>query len=234
MQITVADISVELIRKNIKRMHLYVLRPDGRIRITAPTKLSEEKIRVFILSKLEWIRKQQKLINAEPRPVPLTYSSGEKIKVFGANYTLETVIGKRKREFVFLGSHAILYDKKDSTLEQRERAVEQGLRKILKSKLDSLFPKWERITSLHPSSFQIKKMKSRWGTCNTLTKKIWLNLELVHKADECIEYVIMHELAHLRVANHGKDFYALMDYYMPSWRDLKKKLNETKPLSSGN
>lgn len=225
MQIKVANLDVELIRKNIKNMHLYVLRPDGKVRITAPTRLSEERIRAFILSKSDWIYKQRQKIKAEPRPTPLSYSDGEALKILGSSYPLEVVVGKRKREFVFLGGRAILYDKKGSTPEQREKAVTQGLRKILSLKIEELLQKWERITDLHPSSFQIKKMKSRWGTCNTLTKKIWLNSALVHKSSECIEYVILHELAHLRVSNHGKDFVAVMDYYMPLWRDLKKELN---------
>lgn len=227
MQIKVANIDVELIRKNIKNMHLYVLRPDGKVRITAPIKLSEERIRAFILSKTDWIYKQQQKIKSEPRHKPLSYSNGEQITIFGTNYSLEVITEKKRREFLFIGGRAILYDKKDSTLAQREKAVTQGLRKILSLKIEELLQKWERITDLHPSSFQIKKMKSRWGTCNTLTKKIWLNSALVHKSSECIEYVIMHELAHLRVSNHGKDFVAVMDYYMPLWRDLKKELNRS-------
>ncbi len=227
MQIKVENLSVELIRKNIKNMHLYVLRPDGKIRITAPTRLSEEKIRAFILSKLDWIYNQQQRIKSEPRPPQKTYSNGETIYIFGKPYLLEVIIGKKPREFVFLGGRAILYDKKGSSLEKREKAINEGLRELLKTKIDELLPKWERITKLHPSSYQIKKMKSRWGTCNTLTKKIWLNLILAHKSEECIEYVILHEISHLKVANHGKDFVALMDRYMPQWKEIKKELNSS-------
>ena len=225
MQIKIADINIELIQKNIKNMHLYVTRPDGQVKITAPAKLSEEKIRSFVLTKIDWIRKQQEKIKKEPRPVPITYSHGETLYIFGKPYSLEIIIGKRSREFVFIGGRAILYDKKGSTKEQREKAINEGLRLLLKAKISELLPKWEKITGLHPSSFQIKKMKSRWGTCNTLTKKIWLNLELARKKDECIEYVILHEICHLKVANHGNDLTALMNRYMPQWKELKKELN---------
>ena len=225
MQIKIANLEVELIRKNIKNMHLYVLRPDGKIRITAPAKLSEEKIREFILSKLDWIYKQQEKIKNEPHKVPLEYLHGDTLYIFGKPYTLEVIIGKRTREFVFLGGRAILYDKKGSTKEQREKAVNEGLRSALKLKIDEFLPKWEKITNLHPSSYQTKKMKSRWGTCNVRTKKIWLNLELARKKEECIEYVILHEICHLKVANHGNDFIKLMDRYMPNWREIKKELN---------
>lgn len=225
MQIKIANLDVELIRKNIKNMHLYVLRPDGKVRITVPAKLSEEKIREFILSKLDWIYQQQERIKNEPKKIPMTYSHEETLYIFGKPYSLEVIISKKTREFVFSGGRAILYDKKGSTKEQREKAVNEGLRSALKLKIEELLPKWEKITGLHPSSYQTKKMKSRWGTCNVRTKKIWLNLELAHKKEECIEYVILHEICHLKVANHGNDFIALMDRYMPQWRDLKKELN---------
>ena len=228
MQITVANLSVELIRKNIKNMHLYIMRPDGKIKITAPARLSEEKIRSFILSKLDWIYKQQEKIKNEPRVLPQTFSHGETLYIFGKPYSLEVIVGKYPRKFVFSGNRAILYDKKESSTEQREKAVNEGLRLSLKAKVEELLPKWEKITGLHPSSFQIKKMKSRWGTCNTSTKKIWLNLELAHKKEECVDYVILHEICHLKVANHGKDFIALMDRYMPRWKELKKELNDIK------
>ena len=159
MQIKIANLDVELIRKNIKNMHLYVLRPDGKIRITAPARLSEEKIREFILSKLDWIYKQQEKIKCEPHQVPLTYSHGETLYIFGRPYSLEIIIGKRTREFTFSGGRAILYDKKGSTKEQREKAVNEGLRSALKLKIEELLPKWEKITELHPSSYQIKRMK---------------------------------------------------------------------------
>ena len=104
--------------------------------------------------------------------------------------------------------------------------MEKALRAALYEKVKPLLEKWESITQLKASSFQIKKMKTRWGTCNTRTKKIWLNFELVTKQTECIEYVIMHELAHLSVPNHGKDFIYIMQKYMPSWQALRDALND--------
>lgn len=225
MLIKVLDTEVELIRKNIKNMHLYVMRPDGKIRVSAPLQVSEDKIRSFILSRLDWIKKHREEILAEPKAVPLTYSSGEVIYVFGEPYSLEVAFAK-KSSFSFFDGKALLVCKENASVEQRERIVDASLRLTLSQELESLFAKWEKITSLHPSQYRIKKMKTRWGTCNTNTKTIWLNLALVHAKRECIEYVIMHELAHLRVANHGKDFIALMDKYMPSWKNLREELNK--------
>ena len=225
MKLFVEDIEIELIRKSIKHMHLYVLRPDGRVRITAPMRLSTERIIEFIASRTDWIRAQRVRIAAEPRIAPLTYSDGETIMIFGKPYILE-VISSNKNNFSYLLGKAELYCKPSSTPEQRKAIVEKALRESLYAKIKPLFEKWELITGLKASSYQIKKMKTRWGTCNTRTKKIWLNLELVHKSDECIEYVIMHELAHLRVSNHGKDFIAIMDYYMPRWKEIREALNQ--------
>ena len=225
MIIKVSDIEIELIRKNIKNMHLYVMRPDGSIRVTAPKRISEETIRQFIISRYDWIKKQQKKINSEPKNIPITYSSGDKLQIFGEPYTLEIIFAK-KNQFSFFNGRAILYCKENSSAEQREKIAEKELRCALSKELEEIIKKWENITALHSSSYQIKKMKTRWGTCNTRTRKIWLNYELIHSKRECIEYVVMHELAHLKVPNHGKDFIALMDRYMPCWKDLREELNK--------
>lgn len=225
MIIKIYDIEAELIRKNIKNMHLYVMRPDGNIRITAPKRISEDRIREFIISRYEWIKKQQEKIFSEPQSAPLTYSSGEEIQIFGEPYTIEVVFAK-KNGFSFFNGRAIIYCKDNSSAEQKEKITEKELRSALSKELSEAIEKWSKITNLSPSSFQIKKMKTRWGTCNTRTRKIWLNFELIHAKRECIEYVVLHELTHLRVANHGKDFIALMDHYMPKWKELREELNK--------
>ena len=225
MKIYVADIEVELIRKKIKNMHLYVLRPDGKVRVSAPLRLSEKTIIDFVTSRLDWIKKQQAKLAFETRNEPTTYSNGELITIFGKVYVLTVVEGK-KNSFTFFNDQAILSCKQNSTEEQRKTIIEKTLRELLYEKLKPLFEKWEGITNLKSSTYQIKKMKTRWGTCNTRTKKIWLNFELVKAYEECIEYVILHELAHLKVANHGKDFIAIMDYYMPNWKELREILNK--------
>lgn len=224
MQIFIDGLEVEIVRKRIKNMHLYVLRPDGKVRLTAPEGLSEERIRIFLFSRLDWIREQQKKISSEPRARALSYTDGETLTVFGKEYSIEVICSNRNG-FDFSGDRAVLRCRATSTPKQREAIVEKALRESLYERIAPIFKKWETATNLHPSSYQIKKMKTRWGTCNTKTKKIWLNLELAHKSEDCIEYVILHELAHLRVSNHGKDFRQIMDYYMPCWKDLRTKLN---------
>lgn len=225
MHIEVSGIEIELIRKSIKHMHLYVLRPDGRVRITAPLTLSEERIVEFIRSRTDWISTQQRKILSEPQAAPITYSSGDTLMIFGSPYVLDVKEG-RKNDFSYLLGRATLICKASSTQETRAKIVEKTLRSSLYDKIIPILEKWQTITGLEASSFQIKKMKTRWGTCNTRTKKIWLNLELVKKSNECIEYVVLHELAHTKIPNHGKSFYAFMDSYMPRWKEIRKQLNE--------
>ena len=129
---------------------------------------------------------------------------------------------------VLSGDEAILTVRKESTASQREAFVNEWYRTLLKEKIEIYLPKWENITGLHCDSWQTKYMTTRWGTCNTKTRKIWLNLQLAKKPIECLEYVILHELAHLKVRNHSKDFVAIMDQYMPYWRETKKLLNDLK------
>lgn len=126
------------------------------------------------------------------------------------------------------GNEAVLTVRKESTAKQREAFVNEWYRSLLKEKIEIYLPKWEKITGLYCDSWQTKYMTTRWGTCNTNTRKIWLNLQLAKKPMECLEYVILHELTHLKVRNHGKDFIAIMDQYMPYWRETKKLLNELK------
>lgn len=226
MQITIADISIQVTKKNIKNMHLYVKPPDGHVEVSVPMHLSDESITLFIRTKLGWIRAQRKKFDMQERQTERQYISGETLFVLGKRYYLHVVQGGRSNSLELKGDDAILTVRKGSTSDQREAWVNEWYREILKKQVEKLLPKWETITGLHPSSWQTKNMTTRWGTCNTATGKIWLNLQLAKKPPECIEYVILHELAHLKVKNHGKDFIAILDGYMPYWRETRKLLNE--------
>ena len=135
---------------------------------------------------------------------------------------------QKKNSLVLEGNKAILSVRKESTAKQREKFVNEWYRSLLKTEVEKYLPKWEAITGLYCDSWQSKYMTTKWGTCNTSTRKIWLNLQLAKKPIECLEYVILHELAHLKVKNHGPDFVAILDLYMPYWRECKKMLNDSK------
>lgn len=228
MQILVANIPIEVVKKKIKNMHLSVLPPDGKVRVSAPETLSDESIIMFVRTKVGWIRKQQEKFEQQPRQSERQYVSGETLYVWGKQYFLQVEYSYRGNSLVLSGDNAILTVRKESTAKQRETFVNEWYRTLLKAEVEKYLPKWERITGLKCSSWQSKYMTTKWGTCNTSTHKIWLNLQLAKKPIECLEYVILHELAHLKVKNHGSEFVAILDQYMPYWREYKKQLNDSK------
>lgn len=228
MQIEISGINIEIQKKNIKNLHLVVAPPDGKVRVSAPMHLSDESITMFVRTKLSWIKKQQEKFAKQPRQSKREYVSGETLYVFGQQYFLRVEYSYKGNLLVLEGNEAVLTVRKESTAKQREAFVNEWYRTLLKEKIEIYLPKWESITGLHCDSWQTKYMTTRWGTCNTNTRKIWLNLQLAKKPTECLEYVILHELTHLKIRNHSKDFVAIMDHYMPYWRDIKQKLNDSK------
>lgn len=228
MQIFVANIPVEVVKKKIKNMHLSVLPPDGRVRVSAPETLTDEAIVMFVRTKLGWIKKQQDKFELQPRQSERQYISGETLYVWGRQYFLQVEYSYKGNSLVLSGDKAILTVRKESTPKQRENFVNEWYREKLKTEVDKYLPKWERITGLKCSSWQSKYMTTKWGTCNTSTQKIWLNLQLAKKPIECLEYVILHELAHLKVKDHGPKFVAILDGHMPQWQERRRLLNESK------
>jgi predicted metal-dependent hydrolase len=225
MRITVSGVPVEMVRKKIKYMHIYVLPPDGRVKATVPLRLSDAAATAFIGSKLGWVAKQQEKMKSLPFRPPLSYVAGETLFVWGKPYVLELETGRGKKSLILDGDRAVLRVKEGSTFEQRERFVREWYRARLCEKAAEYLPAWELATGLKSSGWQTKYMKTRWGTCNTRTGKIWLNVELAKKPEECLKYVILHEVAHLKVGNHGQEFTAILDRHMPDWRVIKKRLN---------
>ena len=228
MQMEISGIKIEVQKKNIKNLHLVVAPPEGKVRVSAPMHLSDESIAMFVRTKLGWIKKQQEKFKKQPRQTEREYVSGETLYVWGQQYFLRVGYSYKGNSLVLEGNEAILTVRKESTASQREAFVNEWYRALLKEKIETYLPKWEKITGLHCDSWQTKYMTTRWGTCNTNTGKIWLNLQLAKKPIECLEYVILHELTHLKVRNHSKEFVALMDQYMPYWREIKKLLNDLK------
>ena len=145
--------------------------------------------------------------------------------MWGRQYYLLVNYSNKGNSLVLDGEKAILTVREGSTTEQREKFVNEWYRTILKAEIERVLPKWEQITGLHPDGWQTKNMTTRWGTCNVKTRKIWLNLQLAKKTPECLEYVILHELVHLVEKGHNERFVALMDKFMPNWRNVRKNLN---------
>lgn len=235
MQIEILGVQMEFERKNIRTLRLTVRR-DGSIRLSAPYGLSQSQIDRFVADKLGWIEKQRRRFEALPTPQERSYTSGETLWVFGESYRL-TLLEGGTRYSLLLDSDtrtAHLCARAGSTPEGRNRFVREWYRERLGGEIESLLPKWEAITGLSPACWQIKDMRTRWGTCNMRTRKLWFSLRLAERHTDALEYIILHELCHLRVPNHGPDFVALMDTYMPSWREVRARLNQELPLYPTN
>jgi len=226
MQIIVNDIPIKITRKKIKNMHLYVKPPNGFVEISVPLNMSDESIEMFVRTRIGWIKRHQEKFADQPRQTKREYVSGEAFYLWGVQYYLLVNYGNKGNSLTINGDRAILTVRKESTALQRENFVNEWYRSLLKKEIERLLPKWERIIGLYANSWQTKIMRTCWGTCNVETKKIWLNLQLVKKPIECLEYIIVHELAHLKEKKHNAKFIELMDSVMPNWREIRKLLND--------
>lgn len=228
MRIVISGIPIDIQKKNIKNMHLQIKPPDGHVVISAPLSMDDKAIEVYARTNLSWIKKQIEKFQQQPRSAKRQYVSGETMYIWGKQYYLSFVPDAQKNSFEIQGDKVIFSMREDSTVKQRENYVREQYRSLLKVEIERLLPKWEQITELHCESWQTKYMVTRWGTCNTEKKKLWFNLQLAQKPIECLEYVILHELIHLRERTHNSTFIAYMDMYMKNWRAVRKELNDSR------
>ena len=225
MLTTIAGFPAELWRKDIRTLRLTV-KQDGRLCISAPRFLSEERIEQFVREKRDWIERQQARIQSMPAPAEPRYLTGESFVYLGQSFSLDVRKGSADFFFLDLTAHtAVLTLREAGTPESRGKFLTEWRRRSLREIIAERLPIWEQITGLHPNDFSIRDMHTRWGSCNTQTRKIWFSQMLSEKPVEQIDYVILHELCHLRVPNHGADFKSLMNTHMPNWRERKKLLN---------
>ncbi len=226
-QIMINNLVIDIIKKNIKNIYLRIYAASGKIQITAPTKVNEHTLNEFIQSKIFWIQQHLNKQAALPVKPDEEFISGEKHFYLGEAYTLN-IIPREKRGKVCLRAPFIdIYVSANTERAQREKLLQHWYRKQLKPVMIRLIDHWQPIIGVKAAEYNIKKMKTKWGTCNTRRKRIWLNLALAKKPLACIEYVIVHELVHLLERGHNKRFYAFMDKFLPDWRRHKKYLNES-------
>lgn len=225
IKIMVEDIPIEVRKKKIKNMYLYVKSPNGDVIASVPLEATTTDINKFVLPRIDWIRRNMQKFTNRDILKERRYDEGEDVFVGGKAYKIKIEYAATQYGRID-GDDLVLGLRNGHTPERRERVVREFLREDLQKRIEILLPKWEDITGLRSDSWQIKDMETRWGTCNTKTKKIWINLKLAHMEDRLLEYVILHEVAHLKISGHGADFSAFLDGYMPNWRDIKKELNE--------
>lgn len=224
-EIQLGDITIEVTQKDIKNVHLSVYPPFGQVKIAAPERMDLDTIRIYAISKLTWIKKQQAKIKSQKREAPREYLTKESHYYFGKRYLLK-VIEHNLSPVVKLKHNIIeLYIRPETSTEKRKEILEEWYRAQLKVKIPELISKWETAMGVNVNDFGIKKMKTKWGTCNIEAKRIWLNLELAKKPVSCLEYIIIHEMTHLLERNHNTRFVALMNSFLPNWKEIKEELN---------
>ena len=231
MIITVNDIDVQVVRKGIKNLHLGVYPPDGHVRVAAPEHVSDESVRLAIISKLGWIKKQRQAFKDQPRQSERAYVSGECHYFSGKRYRLELIERAGKGEIKLLKSGKLkMLVKPMASIEYKEKLLNAWYREELKRIIPELLEKWQPIVGIDIDDWGVKRMKTKWGSCNIEKRRIWLNLELAKKPPECLEYILVHELVHLHERNHNDRFKALLDQLLPNWKSTQKTLNRS-PLA---
>lgn len=225
-QIQVLDLTIDVVKKDIKNMHLAVYPPTGRIRIASPKDLNDEAIRLFAISKIRWIKKHKKNFYEQLRETPKEYITGESHYFDGKRYLLRVIERYGKYELKIKNkSYLELYVSPKATIEAKEKVFNEWYRNHLKEIVPDIIKNWEEKTSLNCEHWDVKKMRTRWGSCNIEKRKILLNLELAKKPRHCLEYVIVHELMHFFERNHNDNFKGLLDKYMPNWKTNKRELD---------
>ncbi len=217
--------TAEVTLKRIRNLHLGVYPPDGRIRISAPWRTRLDDIRAFALSKRDWIEKQRRRIQDVEPAVPREYANGESLTLWGSPYRLRVEEHPQPPLVTVEADEIVLRVRPATAAARREQLIDAWYREQLQAALPALFSRWEPVMGVRSRRIAIQKMKSRWGTCQPSTGTIRLNSELAKKPRECLEYVVVHELAHLIEASHGPRFVAVMDRHLPAWPALRKQLN---------
>ena len=233
-QITVNGVPVEIVRKGIKNLHLGVYPPHGRVRVAAPLRVSDDAVRLAIVDKLAWIKRQRARFDAQPRQSAREMVSGESHYFLGHRYRLRVLNRGAAPKVVIRNNSTIeLHVRREINSAQRERLLQRWYRQQLKELIPPLLAKWEQRLGIHANEWAIKKMKTKWGTCNVPARRIWLNLELAKKPAQCLEYIVVHELVHLMERHHNDNFIALMNNFLPQWRSRRDELNAA-PLAHAN
>ena len=224
--IQLGEITVDVVQKDIKNVHLSVYPPTGRVRISAPSHMSMDTIRVFAISKLDWIRKQQATLQAQDRETPRDFLDRESHYVWGKRYLLNVIESDRAPSVTLEGNRMMLQIRPQTDASKRHKIIENWYREQLRAEVPTLIAKWEPLIGVAVDRFYVQRMKTRWGSCNPENRSIRLNTDLARKPRECLEYLVAHEMTHLLEPTHNAHFIALMDQFMPNWRHRRDQLNQ--------
>lgn len=227
----VAGLTINVVRKDIKNLHLGVYPPEGRVRVAAPLVISDEAVRLAVIDKLGWIKLQRSKFEQQPRQSEREMAVGESHYVFGRRYRLRVHEAEGTPRVAMRGIASLdLFVRPGTSQAQRAAVLDRWYREQLKALVGPMFAAWQAKLGVQASAWGVKRMKTKWGSCTSASRRVWLNSELAKKPAECIEYIVVHELLHLAVPSHGEEFVALMDRHVPQWQKLQKRLN-AQPLA---
>jgi predicted metal-dependent hydrolase len=224
-QLNLGGISVDVVFKDIKNVHLSVYPPTGRVRISAPEQMNLDAIRIFAISKLDWIKKQQVKLQDQERETPREYLERESHYLWGKRYLLRILEMDAAPRIQLDPNKMILQVRPRATEEKKRAIVGQFYREQIKEAVPPLLARWAPIIDVTVNRFHVQQMKTKWGTCNSRACTIRLNTELAKKPKHCLEYIVVHEMVHLLEHHHGDRFVRLMDRFMPQWQLLRDDLN---------
>jgi predicted metal-dependent hydrolase len=224
-QIHLGDIAVDVVQKGIKNIHLSVHPPTGNVRIAAPLRMNADTIRVFAISKLGWIKKQQQKLRKQERETPREYLDRESHYCWGKRYLLKVVENDAAPRVELKHASMVLHVRPGADDDKKQSVMDEWFRRQLKAEIPPLIAKWGRHMGVTVARFTVRKMKTKWGSCTPESKSILINLELAKKSPECLEYIVVHEMVHLLEPTHNSQFIAFMDQFMPKWRFQREELN---------
>jgi predicted metal-dependent hydrolase len=227
---TVRGIDIDVIYKDIKNLHIGVYPPHGRVRVAAPVRLDDDRVRLAVIQRLPWIKKQRAQLRSAERQTKREMITGESHYVWGIRHRLKVVERSGRAHVEIDGERLLLYVPTGTDNEARLAILQQWERAQLRDRIPGLIEKWEPVVGRTVPKWSIRRMKTKWGSCNRESGHVWFNLELAKKHPDCLEYIVVHEMTHLLERNHGERFIALMDQFMPDWRLLRDNLNKA-PLA---
>ena len=228
--LTVGDFEVDVVYKDIKNLHIGVYPPTGRVRVAAPAHLDEERIRLAVIQRLAWIKRQRERLQRAERQSEREMLTGESHYVWGRRYRLQVVERTGRPRITVDGGRLTMRLPSGTDTDERRHLLQNWERQQLRKRLPALIEKWAEVIGCDVPAWGVRRMKTKWGTCSRTAGRLWFNLELAKKDPRCLEYIVVHEMTHLLEPGHGERFVKLMDGFMPNWRSRRDELNSA-PLS---
>ena len=223
--LTIRGIDIDVIYKDIKNLHIGVYPPLGRVRVAAPNRLDDDQVRLAVIQRLPWFKRQRAKLRSAERQSEREMVTGESHYVWGVRRRLKVVERPGRAHFEIDGERLVLYVPADTSADKRRIYLDRWYRDQLREVIPELITRWEQTLDVTVPKWTIRRMKTKWGSCNRETRHIWFNVELAKKHPDCLEYIVVHEMTHYFERNHGERFTSLMDQHLANWRSRRDQLN---------